>query len=272
MAAGLQSCLAYLESFAFTDEDLDWLAQPRLRRRRGRRVPPPAVHAATCGPFPRDGSCTPTSRSWRSLRRSPRRSWSRPTSSTRSPTRPRWPPRRPAAVSPPPTDSSSSTSRCDAPMAWKPGWPPPGCPRWSGSSATSNVAAACRYGLRPAGTMAHSYVEAFPSETDAFRTFAEDFPGRTTFLVDTYDTVEGVARGDRGDPRARSSRQRWRAARQWRSDRRRPGRPASSSTTPVCITCASSSAAASTNTTCNDSRHLEPRSTPPGSAPRWGCR
>ena len=40
--------------------------------------------------------------------------------------------------------------------------------------------------------MAHSYVEAFPSETDAFRTFAEDFPGRTTFLVDTYDTVEGV--------------------------------------------------------------------------------
>ncbi len=61
-----------------------------------------------------------------------------------------------------------------------------------GFSATSNVAAACRYGLRPAGTMAHSYVEAFPSETDAFRTFAEDFPGRTTFLVDTYDTVEGV--------------------------------------------------------------------------------
>ena len=40
--------------------------------------------------------------------------------------------------------------------------------------------------------MAHSYVEAFPSETDAFRTFAADFPGRTTFLVDIYDTVEGV--------------------------------------------------------------------------------
>jgi nicotinate phosphoribosyltransferase len=61
-----------------------------------------------------------------------------------------------------------------------------------GFTATSNVAAARRYGLRPAGTMAHSYIEAFPFETDAFRTFARDFPGRTTFLVDTYDTVEGV--------------------------------------------------------------------------------
>jgi nicotinate phosphoribosyltransferase len=61
-----------------------------------------------------------------------------------------------------------------------------------GFSATSNVEAARRYGLRPAGTMAHSYVEAFPTEGEAFRAFAEDFPGRTTFLVDTYDTLDGV--------------------------------------------------------------------------------
>jgi nicotinate phosphoribosyltransferase len=40
--------------------------------------------------------------------------------------------------------------------------------------------------------MAHSYVEAFPSEAVAFRAFAEDFPGRVTFLVDTYDTISGV--------------------------------------------------------------------------------
>jgi nicotinate phosphoribosyltransferase len=40
--------------------------------------------------------------------------------------------------------------------------------------------------------MAHSYVEAFRSEADAFRAFAEDFPGRVTFLVDTYDTISGV--------------------------------------------------------------------------------
>jgi nicotinate phosphoribosyltransferase len=40
--------------------------------------------------------------------------------------------------------------------------------------------------------MAHSYVEAFPSEADAFRAFAEDLPGRVTFLVDTYNTISGV--------------------------------------------------------------------------------
>jgi nicotinate phosphoribosyltransferase len=62
-----------------------------------------------------------------------------------------------------------------------------------GFSATSNVEAARRYGLRPAGTMAHSYIEAFATELEAFQAFAEDFPGRTTFLVDTYDTLEGVA-------------------------------------------------------------------------------
>ena len=62
----------------------------------------------------------------------------------------------------------------------------------AGFAATSNVAAARRYGLPAAGTMAHSYVEAFPSEVDAFRAFASDFPQRTTFLVDTYDTLKGV--------------------------------------------------------------------------------
>jgi nicotinate phosphoribosyltransferase len=62
----------------------------------------------------------------------------------------------------------------------------------AGFAATSNVAAARRHGLRVAGTMAHSYVEAFASEADAFRAFASDFPARTTFLVDTYDTLSGV--------------------------------------------------------------------------------
>jgi nicotinate phosphoribosyltransferase len=61
-----------------------------------------------------------------------------------------------------------------------------------GFGATSNVEAARRFGLRAAGTMAHSYIEAFPTEHDAFRAFAEDFPGRTTFLVDTFDTAGGV--------------------------------------------------------------------------------
>jgi nicotinate phosphoribosyltransferase len=61
-----------------------------------------------------------------------------------------------------------------------------------GFAATSNVEAARRYGLAVAGTMAHAFIEAFPTEREAFLAFAEDHPTRTTFLVDTYDTMRGV--------------------------------------------------------------------------------
>jgi nicotinate phosphoribosyltransferase len=61
-----------------------------------------------------------------------------------------------------------------------------------GFAATSNVEAARRYELQVAGTMAHSFIEAFPTEVEAFRAFAQDHPDRTTFLVDTYDTANGV--------------------------------------------------------------------------------
>ncbi|HEY3195919.1 MAG TPA: nicotinate phosphoribosyltransferase [Candidatus Dormibacteraeota bacterium] len=63
-----------------------------------------------------------------------------------------------------------------------------------GFVATSNVEAARRHGLTAAGTMAHSYIEAFSNETGAFRAFAQDFPDRTTFLVDTYNTMHGIRR------------------------------------------------------------------------------
>jgi nicotinate phosphoribosyltransferase len=66
------------------------------------------------------------------------------------------------------------------------------CSALVGFAATSNTEAARRFGLRAAGTMAHSYVEAFADELAAFRAYAEDFPDRTTFLVDTYDTLGGV--------------------------------------------------------------------------------
>ncbi|SCG44602.1 nicotinate phosphoribosyltransferase [Micromonospora inositola] len=62
----------------------------------------------------------------------------------------------------------------------------------AGLAATSHVEAARRYGLRPSGTMAHSYVEAFPDERTAFRAFATDFPTNAAFLVDTHDTPAGV--------------------------------------------------------------------------------
>lgn len=61
-----------------------------------------------------------------------------------------------------------------------------------GFVSTSNVEAARRLGLTVAGTMAHSFIEAFPSEDEAFRAFGEDHPHRPTFLVDTYDTLNGV--------------------------------------------------------------------------------
>lgn len=62
----------------------------------------------------------------------------------------------------------------------------------AGFEATSNVEAARVLGLTAAGTMAHSYIEAFGSEIEAFRAFAEDFPNRVVLLVDTYDTSRGV--------------------------------------------------------------------------------
>jgi nicotinate phosphoribosyltransferase len=46
----------------------------------------------------------------------------------------------------------------------------------AGFAATSNVGAAMADGLRATGTMAHSYVQALPSEYDAFSSFAADFP------------------------------------------------------------------------------------------------
>jgi nicotinate phosphoribosyltransferase len=62
----------------------------------------------------------------------------------------------------------------------------------AGFAATGNVAAARRYGLAAAGTMAHSFIGAFGGEQAAFAAFAGDFPGLATFLVDSYDTAGGV--------------------------------------------------------------------------------
>jgi len=49
-----------------------------------------------------------------------------------------------------------------------------------------------RWDIPTFGTMAHSYVECFEEEQEAFRAFARLFPNSSTFLVDTYDTIQGV--------------------------------------------------------------------------------
>src|SRR5512147_1600791 len=63
----------------------------------------------------------------------------------------------------------------------------------AGVAATSNVLAGKIYGLPVTGTMAHSFVQAWDDEKDAFRSFVRLYPD-TVLLVDTYDTAKGVSR------------------------------------------------------------------------------
>lgn len=63
-----------------------------------------------------------------------------------------------------------------------------------GAAGTSLVAAARRYGLRPVGTMAHSYVMSHDREEDAFTAFLQCYREQAVLLVDTYDTPEGARR------------------------------------------------------------------------------
>ncbi|GGG27630.1 nicotinate phosphoribosyltransferase [Hymenobacter glacieicola] len=61
-----------------------------------------------------------------------------------------------------------------------------------GVDATSNVLAGQRFGIPVKGTHAHSWVMAFEQEQEAFAAYAQAFPDDSVFLVDTYDTLEGV--------------------------------------------------------------------------------
>lgn len=59
-----------------------------------------------------------------------------------------------------------------------------------GFDNTSNVLAAERYDIPPSGTMAHSFIETFDSELEAFRQYAASFPDHCVLLVDTYNTIK----------------------------------------------------------------------------------
>jgi len=61
-----------------------------------------------------------------------------------------------------------------------------------GCTATSNVQAGQRFGIPVRGTHAHSWVQAFDSEPEAFDAFAETMPNNCVLLVDTYDVDRGI--------------------------------------------------------------------------------
>jgi nicotinate phosphoribosyltransferase len=59
-----------------------------------------------------------------------------------------------------------------------------------GASGTSNTLAGKTFGIPVLGTMAHSWIMAHGSEEDAFQAYADIYPDKTIFLIDTYDTLK----------------------------------------------------------------------------------
>jgi nicotinate phosphoribosyltransferase len=66
-----------------------------------------------------------------------------------------------------------------------------------GCMGTSNVLAGKYYNIPIRGTHAHSWVMAFPSETESFEHFVNAMPNNCYLLVDTYNTLEGVKKAAR---------------------------------------------------------------------------
>ena len=58
-----------------------------------------------------------------------------------------------------------------------------------GCGSTSCVMAARDFGIPASGTMAHSWVQMFPSEYEAFKAYAELYPDACVLLVDTYNVL-----------------------------------------------------------------------------------
>lgn len=61
-----------------------------------------------------------------------------------------------------------------------------------GCVGTSNVEAGYRFGIPVYGTSAHSWVMSFESELEAFRQLQRLLGEGTTYLIDSYDTLQGA--------------------------------------------------------------------------------
>ena len=59
----------------------------------------------------------------------------------------------------------------------------------AGCSGTSNVLAADMLNMKALGTQAHSWIESFENEYEAFLAYAKTYPNNCTLLVDTIDTL-----------------------------------------------------------------------------------
>lgn len=60
----------------------------------------------------------------------------------------------------------------------------------AGVDFSSNVIADQLYGIPSGGTMAHSWVQSFDTEYEAFKSYAQVYPKNATMLVDTYNTLK----------------------------------------------------------------------------------
>lgn len=59
-----------------------------------------------------------------------------------------------------------------------------------GCDTSSNVLSGMVHNHPVGGTHAHSWIQSFPTELEAFQAYSETYPDATTLLVDTYDTLE----------------------------------------------------------------------------------
>lgn len=59
----------------------------------------------------------------------------------------------------------------------------------AGCVGTSNIIAADMLNMKAMGTQAHSWIESYPTELDAFISYAKTYPNNCILLVDTIDTL-----------------------------------------------------------------------------------